>query len=760
MDDFQKSVHVGLTLSKRLLHAPPPPQPRKWDPPSSSAAEEKGRRRNYIPTGPMAYAVVNNPNIVENADIRSYQPYVHGECTPPALIPLHMEAVTVEVECCGGVVDVAVVRLTGRWRVHCVDSAKCCDSRFALPLGDQGSVLGFEVEASSGSYLSQLVKVEDTSELDRFIKADNGGFLNPNIFTLKIPKVDGGSTISVVARWSQKLVYREGQLCLSLPFSFPAYVTPVRKLLCNEKILVTVNSGSRTEVLCHSATHPLKELRRQDDKFSFSYEGAATTWSKTDFEFSYSVSSSEIHGSLLVQTPSPSDFDQREMFACYLFPGYTQNIRVFRKRVVFLVDISGSMTGAPLENVKQAVLGSLSKFNRDDSFNIIAFNREAHVFSKSMELATEEALERASEWFSCNLVAEGDTDIMLPVKQALEMVSHESDSLSFIFLLTDGAVQNEREICNVVRNYCSSKEGSSSPRISTFGIGSYCNHYFLRMLAQIGRGHYDAAHDASSIALRLQRFLTASSSVLLSNIKVDCMNNLDSPMLYSAAVQDLSYDCPVILSGRYEGKLPESIEIHGTLADMSSFTTNLNIQKAKDIPIEKVYAQTHIDLLTAIAWFTGSKDVEKQVAEISVQTGFPSEYTRMILVKAQDNGQGPDFITILGKEAHDKSSLQKMVMHRELFPLQSLGVGFGDLKKTAGNFPPGVTVKTPDTTDKIVKAATGCCRQFLDRFCCMCFIQVVSKMSDRFVITLSQICIALSCCQCVDCCYDLCANCS
>lgn len=26
--------------------------------------------------------------------------------------------------------------------------------------------------------------------------------------------------------------------------------------------------------------------------------------------------------------------------------------------------------------------------------------------------------------------------------------------------------------------------------------GSYCNHYFLRMLAMISRGHYDAVFDA------------------------------------------------------------------------------------------------------------------------------------------------------------------------------------------------------------------------------------------------------------------------
>ncbi|KAK9726880.1 hypothetical protein RND81_05G243200 [Saponaria officinalis] len=755
-DEFNKSVELGLKLSKRLYYAGELASSPSTKPPKRQLSMEKRTSpETHLPAAPMVYAVVTNPAIVENPDVRSYQPYVHGRCQPPALIPLNMYEVRVEVECC---VDVAFVSVAGIWRLHCVDGAKSCDCRFALPMGEQGSVLGFEVKASSGSYLSQLVKVEDTAELDELIKADNGGFLNPNIFTLKIPKVDGGSKLTVKARWSQKLIYREGQLCLSLPFNFPAYVTPVGKFFGKEKILLNVNSDTRIKGLTYSATHALKELRRQAGKFCFSYESEVDTWSKTDFDFSYPVASRDIHGGMLVQTP-PNDLDQRDMFLLYLFPGYSQNFRVFRKRAVFLIDISGSMKGAPLENVKQAVLGTLSKFNQDDSFNIIAFNRETYMFSSSMELATQEALERASEWFSSKLVAEGDIDIMLPMKQAIEMVPYESNSLSFIFLVTDGAVENEKDICNVVKDSSMNKQGLPFPRISTFGIGSYCNHYFLRMLAEIGRGHYDAAYDADSVALRLERFLTVSSSVILSDIEVECLDHVESSMLNLGAVQDLSYECPMVMSGRYKGKLPNSLDLRATFADMSSFSTNLIIQEAKDIPLHKVFARTQIDVLTAEAWFTGSKEMEKQVADISTQTGFPSEYTRMILVETQSDDLGSDFITIQGKEAYDHRNLQKMVRCQKLIPLQSLGVGFGDLKKTAENFPPGVIVKTPDASDAIVRAATGCCQQFLDRFCCMCCIQAVSKLSDRLVITMSQICAALSCCSCLDCCYDLCANC-
>lgn len=54
--------------------------------------------------------------------------------------------------------------------------------------------------------------------------------------------------------------------------------------------------------------------------------------------------------------------------------------------------------------------------------------------------------------------------------QALEFVSHESSSMSHIYLITDGAVDNEKDICNVVQDF-GAKKGKLPFRISTFGIG-------------------------------------------------------------------------------------------------------------------------------------------------------------------------------------------------------------------------------------------------------------------------------------------------
>lgn len=750
-DEFRRSVEFGLKLSERIYYGKEP----SMRPPKLASVMEKSPAKDHLPTAPMVYAVISNPSIVDNPDIPSYQPYVLGKCQPPALIPLHMHEIEVDVDC---YLDTAFVTVTSTWRVHCIAGNKSCDCRIAIPMGEQGSVLGVEIEASSGSYDTRLVKVEDAADLDGLVKSEYGGFLKPDIFTLKIPKVGGGSKLLVKARWSQKLVYNEGHFLLNLPFSFPVYVLPAGKISKRERIQLSLNTGLRKEVVCRTATHPLKELKRQVGKIDLLYEEEVHTWSQSDFEFLYTIYSSDIHGGVLLQSPSLNDLDQREMFAFYLFPGDSQNRRVFRKRVVFLVDISGSMKGAPIENVKKAMVASLSKLNQDDFFNIIAFNGEIYLFSSSMELATPEALRQAGEWMTLKLIPEGDTNILLPLNQALEMVLDKTNSMPFIFLITDGAVENERDICNVVKDYCTEKTGLHFPRVSTFGLGSYCNHYFLQMLAQIGRGHYDAAYDADSAATRLQRLFTLSSSVILSDVQVDWLNSVELLELYPSAIQDLSCDYPMIISGRCRGNLPESLKVSGTLADMSNFTAELKIRKAKDVPLDKVLARRLINILTANSWFTGNKEIEKQVAEISMQTGFPSEYTHMILVQTESADQGLHSV-MKQEETYDISSLQKIISGRKIIELPSLGTGFGDLKKTAENLPPGVRVKGPDATEWIVKTATGCCSKVVERVCCMCFIQALSQMSNQCVITLSQLCGALACCECLDCCYDLCADC-
>lgn len=77
------------------------------------------------------------------------------------------------------------------------------------------------------------------------------------------------------------------------------------------------------------------------------------------------------------------------------------------------------MKGSPLGKAKNALLAVLPQLNPQDTFNIIAFTGEAYLFSPSMETATKEAILKASKWVDATFIANGGTNIMLPLTQVI-----------------------------------------------------------------------------------------------------------------------------------------------------------------------------------------------------------------------------------------------------------------------------------------------------------------------------------------------------
>ncbi|KAI3982473.1 hypothetical protein MKX01_006604 [Papaver californicum] len=744
-----KSIEEGMKLSKRILFGKqnsnknysvsPPQQPVMEKKLSSSSSSFSHYYYYYLlPTSPMVYAVISDPSIVDNPDVPSYQPHIHGKCVPSALIPLHMNEISMEIDC---FLDTAFVTVIGVWRVHCVKRNRSCSCRLIAPMTEQGSVLGAEVVVSGRQirqYTTELIPVEENMDTGKLGKSHRGGFLTPEMFSLTIPQAEGGSDISVKINWSQKLSFNSGHVSLSIPFKFPKFVSPPGKENSKiEKITLKVESGTENEVLGMQASHPLKIVTKQLGRLECSYEADVSTWSQIEFRFSYAiscttVSTSDISGGLLLHSPSKQDLDKREMFCFYLFPGNNQSKKVFRKEAVFLIDISGSMQGRPLESVKEALFAALMNFNQEDSFSLIAFSGETFLFSSSLQLATTEAIEQATQWMQTHFVAAGGTNILLPLSQAMEMFSNtfESDSIPLIFLITDGSVENEKHICELVRNQVTTR-GSRFPRISTFGIGLHCNHYFLRMLALIGKGHYGAALHPDLIDIQFQRLYTSASSTVLANITVDKLNHLDAIEVYPHYIPDLSSGNPLIVSGRYKGEFPDSL----------------------------VVAKQQIDLLTAQTWLSQSIELEEKVTRISIQSSIPSEYTRMILCQTEREKQA--FESVGSQEVH-KVNLKKLVDSdgHKITLLRSLGYGFGNIKATAENLFPGFGDPLfPDSaSDPITKAASTFCAEYCDCCCCMCFIRTCSRVNDQGAIVITQLCTALSCFGLLNCCVDLCCD--
>ncbi|KAG6520412.1 hypothetical protein ZIOFF_017462 [Zingiber officinale] len=852
-EEFARAVEDGLKLAKRVYAG----KDRQVTGPPRPVGGMERKADSFLPSAPMVYAVISDPRIVDNPDIPSYQPHVYGRCDPPALIPLHMGDIGMEIDC---LLDSAFVSVHGRWRVHCVMRNKSCSCRLVVPIGDQdyleaaveyyfGRSLSVavhirksvEIEVGGRSYHTQVIE-EEEHNIGNTAENKGSGFLKGHIFYMTIPQVNGGSDISIKAKWSQKLAYNDGQFLVSIPFNFPEYVTPFSKVVAKkEKIQLNLNSGFGKELLIQKISHLLKEKNCQAGKLNFLYEANVDGWSDKDFEFSYSLYSNDLSGGILLKSPTTHDGDQRDMFCFYLFPGSNQRKKVFKNEIVFVVDVSGSMHGKFIENVKSSLAASLLELRPGDLFDIIAFNDELHSFSPCLEHATEEMVESAIQWMNKDFIAEGGTDIMHPLKEAVGLLSSTNCSIPQIFLITDGAVEDEHNICNTIKTLLANS-GSISPRISTFGIGSYCNHYFLKILASIGRGQYDAAYDPDSIGTHIKKWFCRASSTIVANLTVDSFTDLDefevcsadsgevgkrvkwqkslssSPILlldefkkastrsfswfggelgvedsesrigivklakevndeafllllflyehlfcsasvYSINIPDLSAQCPLIISGRFYGRFPETLQAKGILADMTDIVIDLKVYNTKDFPLEKALVKQHIDLLTAQAWFTESKQLEEKiynciyvsldakVAKLSIHNSIPSEYACMVLLQR-------DTVKEAVKQAKKKTSRMRAGQGYN-FPtvVHGVTIGFGDPTATKENRQIGAQ-KEPEILT--VYKTIGCCSKIAYCCCCPCCINTCNKLNDQLVIALTQLCAALSCLACSECCSELC----
>ncbi|XP_044964947.1 uncharacterized protein LOC123425329 isoform X2 [Hordeum vulgare subsp. vulgare] len=737
MEDFARAVEDGLKLSKRLVLPGGMPPPR---PPAGMERGPDAAAALLLPAAPMAYAVVSDPAAVDTPDVPSYQPYVYGRLDPPALIPLQMKEIDLAVDCS---LDTAAVTLRARWWLHCITRSRECDVRLVVPMGEQGSILGAEVTVGRMSYNTQVTEVEDQT-MENTMK----GILKPHMFCLTIPQVEGGADIVATVRWSQKLHYDNGRFSVDIPFRFPYYVNPLPKVFMKrEKIQLTVNSGFSKEVLLQGTSHSLKEKARQGDKLSFLHEAIVESWSSKDFTFSYSVYSGDLSGCILLQPSTSQDYDDRDTFSIFILPG-SGNRKVFKKAVVFVVDTSGSMKGKPLENVKNAVSTALSELVQGDYFNIITFNEELHSFSACLEKVNEKAIANANDWMNANFVAEGGTDIMHPLNEAMALLSSAHDAVPQIFLMTDGSVDDEHDICQTVKNELLSR-GSKSPRISTFGLGLYCNHYFLRMVASIGKGHFDAALETGSIESRILKWFRKASNTIVANISIDATKQLDDFEVDSECIPDISAQCPLCVSGKYQGKFPETVVATGYLADMTEISIELKVQHIKDMPLDNVFAPQQIALLTAKAWLSADKQLERKVIKLSIENSVLSEYTSMVVLQTNLDA---------AQKVKQKPKGHKGANEPLRFQLHGLKLGFGDKAATKENLLTGFGEEKPLETLKIFKKAGGCCSRVADCLCCMCCIKACNRMNDQCAIMMAQVCAALSCLGCYECCAEVCCG--
>ncbi len=146
------------------------------------------------------------------------------------------------------------------------------------------------------------------------------------------------------------------------------------------------------------------------------------------------------------------------------------------RRVVFVLDRSGSMGGAPIEQARKAVAACLGALGAEDTFGIVVFDSVVEAFGSGLFKATVENREKARKFLE-GIDARGGTELASGMEAAANMLGKTgSGGGGDVMIVTDGQVTGTEAILAVAR--------ATGLRLHCLGIGSASQDRFLTLLAR------------------------------------------------------------------------------------------------------------------------------------------------------------------------------------------------------------------------------------------------------------------------------------
>jgi Ca-activated chloride channel family protein len=420
-----------------------------------------------------------------------------------------------------------------------------------------------------------------------------------------------------------------------------------------QDVSVSVSIRSKDAIKAiYSPSHDVSVQRSGD-------YGATTGWEAKnvrpdrDFALYYSVSQGDIALNLLTYKPNTREDG---FFVLLAAPKVeARSSEVVAKDVIYVLDVSGSMQGAKIDQAKKALEYVIDKLNPEDSFNIITFSTGVTKYANSLRPGTEK---REALSFIRAVRAEGSTNINRALLEALAMVQKSRPTL--VIFMTDGLPTTDET--NPQRIIANAKSAApSNVRLFAFGVGYDVNTFLLDSLSQQMRGLSAYIKPNEDINEAVSAFYAKVATPVLADLKIDWGSIVVNDM-YPMPLPDLFAGQQLVLVGRYRsppaGSGFTTVKLSGTVnGQLQTFTyqTAFNVGGG-DESLARIWATRKIGYLLDQIRFKGAqKEIVDEIVALSVRYGIVTPYTSFLVTETEKamNQAGRDRLSNEAQKAYD-----------------------------------------------------------------------------------------------------------
>jgi len=421
----------------------------------------------------------------------------------------------------------------------------------------------------------------------------------------------------------------------------------------------------------YSPTHEVSIRRTGDKTATVSWE-AKEARVKDDFILYYSVVRHDPVGLGLLAynvslpgprtaafTPGSEGKRDSGYFLLMASPKMAQpDAPVLPKRVVLVLDRSGSMAGPKIEQARSALAYVLQNLRPADEFNVLTFNESNDILSPGGLLrATPDNIKRGLA-FVKGIEAEGGTNIHDALDAALKMfpavVRTNDGGQNMTIFLTDGLpTVGETDDAKITAD-ARVLSRARHVRLFDFGVGYDVDVHFLDRLAQANRGDSDYVRPEEDIEAKVSRFYKKVASPVLTDVHVE-IGGAQTAELYPrpSELPDLFTGSQLLIAGRYTGSGPVTARLTGSVGGRPvsyALTTTLPALADTNDFLPRLWATRKIGYLldsirlrqTDTTGSSGRPDDPELVGEIvrlSKEYGVITPYTSFLVTDGSEENQ-------------------------------------------------------------------------------------------------------------------------
>lgn len=553
--------------------------------------------------------------------------------------PLPLEYTLVTVQVMGPISVVAVTQRFGN------PLRELADLDYLFPLPEDAAITGFDLLVGEHRILGELQEREQARNAyeEAASQGKRTGLFEqrrPNLFAVRLANVRPAETIRATFRYQQRIKFEDDARGGTYGFVFPMGITPRydspqhpgegegvhAPLARGEQVGVveidlSLDAGFPVREVA-SPSHEIETIRLDDRRFQVRLVGEQIP----DHDF------------VLRYTPAPeqnmagwTSGEQGSAFflATIIPPESDLETARLRREFIFVLDRSGSMTGQPIRQARNALRACLRTLNPGDTFSLLLFDNRLEWFQPEPVPVTQDVVDRADAFLG-SVEGRGGTEIVEALEAALALPADPARTRYIVFL-TDGAVSADARLLEKIRR----RVGGA--RIFTFGIGPSVNRALLNRMAAYGRGRASFLQLDEDIEGAIIRFQDSVSFPALTNLSLK-WSGARAWDIYPSLLPDLYAGQPLEICGRLAqtGSAPARLTIRGLRSGQPvEMTLTFPAQAASEPAIERLWARSRVDdLLDQAELDPGSAEkIRAQALSLALQYGLVSALTSFVAIQ-------------------------------------------------------------------------------------------------------------------------------